>query len=126
MHLEPLHDLGQKLPPLSGHVIGEIDSRRQLDEIVDDLENHAIPVEDMLLLEGEEGVRLVKRGKRFFFSDSETEMAKIEVQALRNGHLILEIKVQNAKQAREIAQVAKQHGGHHFMHFGMLVNTALN
>lgn len=128
MSLEPLKDEGQDLPQLRGMLIGVLDTRQEVDAAVAAINAAGIPISDMLLLHGEDGINLVERFQAgaSFFSDCPERLFRRDRSVLAEGKYTLGIKVNGGDQARELAAVAKQHGGYGFAHFGMFVDTLHN
>lgn len=128
MSLEPLKDEGQDLPLLRGMLIGVLDTRQSVDATVSAINAAGISDSEMILLHGEDGLNLIERFEKgaFFFSDGPEKLFHRDKSVLAEGKYVLGIKVGGSEQARELAALAKQHGGHGFAHFGIFVDTLLN
>jgi hypothetical protein len=128
MILEPLEDEGQILPQLRGMLIGVLDARQELDAAVAAINAAGIPISEMVVLHGEDGLNLIERFQSgsSYFSDGPEKLFRRDKSVLAEGKYILGISVKSSEQARELAALAKQHGGHGFAHFGMFVDILLN
>ena len=126
LRIEPVQDDGQRLPGLHGHVIGLIDSPEQLDSAVDNLVANGFSEESMMCLTGTDGVALIERVERHYFGDSENEIGKACISALRQGKLVFAVKVRDGDEAQKADLAAGAAGGHRFVHFGLFVNTQFN
>ena len=126
LRIEPVHDDGQRLPGLHGHVIGLIDTAEQLDSAVDRLIANGFSEPNMICLAGTDGIALIERVERHYFGDSENEIGKTCISALREGKLVFAVKVRNGDEAQKAASAAGEAGGHRFVHFGLFVNTQFN
>jgi hypothetical protein len=128
MSLEPLKDEGQELPQFRGLLIGVLDSREDVDATVAAINKAGVPDSEMLLLHGQDGVHLVERFHHgaHFFGDCPDQLFRRDTSVLADGKYVLGIKVKEGDQARKLAAIAKEHGGHGFAHFGMFVDTQFN
>lgn len=128
MSLEPLRDEGQILPHLRGMLIGVLNTRQELDAAVAAINAAGIPNSEMIVLHGEDGLNLVERFQSgsAYFSDGPEKLFSRDKSVLAEGKYVLGISVKGGEQARELAALAKQHGGHGFAHFGMFMDTLLN
>ena len=126
LRIEPVHDDGQRLPGLHGHVIGLIDTPEQLDGAVDKLVANGFSEDNMVCLAGADGIALIERVERHYFGDSENEIGKTCISALREGKLVFAVKVRDGDEAQKAASEAAAAGGHRFVHFGLRVNTQFN
>lgn len=128
MGLEPLKDEGQVLSPLSGMLIGVLDTRQGVDAAVSAINAAGIPNSEMILLHGEDGINLIERFQNgsFYFSDGPGKLFRRDQLVLDSGKYVLAIRVNGGEQARQVAALAQQHGGYGFAHFGMFVDTLIN
>lgn len=128
MSLEPLKDEGQILPQLQGKLIGVLDTRQQVDATVAAMNAAGVPISEMFLLHGEDGLHLVERFQdgTSYFSDSPERLFYQDKSVLMEGKYVLAIHVHGSEQARELAALAKEYGGYSFAHFGTFVDTLLN
>ncbi len=128
MSLEPLKDEGQILPQLRGMLIGVLDTRQELDAAVAAINAAGVPSSEMVLLHGEDGINLVERFQdgSSYFSDAPEKLFRRDKSVLAAGKYVLAISVKGSEQARELVELAKQHGGHGFAHFGMFVDTLIS
>ncbi|HTU24974.1 MAG TPA: hypothetical protein VMF30_06230 [Pirellulales bacterium] len=125
MKVEPLHDHGQKLPLPQGRAIGFVDSEAACDTIVAALNRAGYDDTKITVLEGDEGLHLVKRLEGFFFSDAELGLIKFTEQQLRMGHLGLGVEVEDRDEAVRVANLCTPLGGHSFDYFGTWFNERL-
>ena len=100
LRIEPVHDDGQRLPGLHGHVIGLIDTAEQLDSAVDRLIANGFSEPNMICLAGTDGIALIERVERHYFGDSENEIGKSSISALREGKLVFAVKVRDGDEAQ--------------------------
>ena len=126
LRIEPVHDDGQRLPGLHGHVIGLIDSAEELSDAVDKLIESGFSDDAMICLAGADGIALIERVERHYFGDSENEIGTTCISALRDGKLVFAVQVKDGDEAQRAATAAGAAGGHHFVHFGLFVNTQFN
>ena len=126
LRIEPVQDDGQRLPGLHGHVIGLVDNSEQLHDAVDKLIDQGFSEEQMICLAGADGIALIERVERHYFGDSENEIGKTRISALREDKLVFAVKVKDGDEAQKAAAAAGAAGGHRFVHFGLFVNTQFN
>jgi len=128
MTIEPLKDENQLLPQLRGMVIGVLDTRQDVDAAVSAIKAAGIADSEMILLHGEDGINLIERfqSRSSYFSDCPEQLFRRDKSVLAEGKYALAINVDGGEQARKLAALAKQHGGHGFVHFGMFVDTQIN
>lgn len=126
MNVEPTPDFGQEAPSFVGRVIGFADTQAQCDAIVDALEESGIAEEQIAILAGEDGIHILNRTlKEFFFSDGEDQSLIMGLEELRRGHFVVEVEVENRRQAVDVANTSAPHGGRTFTYFGSLMNEQL-
>lgn len=120
MGTERIRDEGQTLSTPTGKVLGIVDTRAQLDELVPALATAGFEKNEVL--SGEEGVHLLERVQNFFFSDMEERVLKHHIEELKKGHMIILIKAPSDR-VNEAVSVASQHGARRLVHFGLLMVT---
>lgn len=126
MAVTPLHDFDQEMPDPQGHAIGFCNTRTQCDAIVHDLNTAGFPNSSIMVLSGEEGVRLLKRMMGdSLWGEAAEDVMKQGVIEIDNGHLALVIETEDRDEAMLAANIATRHGGHNFNHFGELADERL-
>jgi hypothetical protein len=122
MSVEPIRDQGQTLNYPRGKVLGIVDTRGQLDNVVASLKKAGF--EGIKALHGEDGVQLLERVNGFFFSDLEERVLERHIQELQAGHFIVAVDTPSNR-AAEAANVASEHGARRLVHFELLTVTWL-
>lgn len=125
MSVKPIQDREQKLPQPQGHTIGFADSRASCETIVDALEASGIAESKIVVFAGEDGVHLLRRMMEGLWGESAQKFLTRGVEELEAGHPAICVEVDGLAQARHVAELAAQYGGHSFDHFGVLVDTQL-
>jgi hypothetical protein len=125
MTVEPIHDHGQTLPIPQGRAIGFVDTQAQCDAVVQALNAAGFSEAKITILFGEEGLHLVKRLERFFFSDAELGLVKFSEQQLRLGHYGLGVEVDSRDEAVRVADICTALGAHSWDYFGTWFNERL-
>ena len=126
MNIEPTPDVGQTAPPFTGRVIGFADTPAQCDAITKALHHEGYGDDEIVILSGEDGIRIMNRTlKEFFFSDREDQSLIMGLEELRSGHHVIEVEVANRREAVEVANISAVHGGRTFTYFGSLMNEQL-
>ena len=128
MTVQPLVDNGQTIAPPVGKVIGFIDGKAQFEAFAVAAGVAGYPASSITSLYGEDGIHLLQRLKdaSFFFGDAEDDIIQLSFIELGQGHYVAAVDVTNHQQAREIASLAKPHGGHSFSYFGTWVSEQLS
>lgn len=122
MTLKKIHDEGQKLPPPLGKVLGVVDTRQQLDEVVAALQGAGF--DEVSAIHGEDGVSLLERLDGFFFSDADEPVLKRHIEELKAGHYTFAVKT-SGSDADDVAEIASNHGARFLVHFGFAATTWL-
>lgn len=126
MNIEPTPDLGQQTPPFVDRVIGYADTPAQCSAITEALNHEGYNEEEIVILSGEDGIRILNRTlKEFFFSDGEDQTLIMGLEELRSGHSAIQVEVANRREAVEVANIAAGHGGRTFTYFSTLMNEQL-
>ena len=128
MTSEPTADHGQQLPAPEGKVIGFLDGKTEFEAFAETLRAAGYPESKLTSLYGEDGIHLLERLKEhsFFFGDSEDSVIQLSIKELTQGHYAVAVQVPSRKQAAQIANLAKPHGGHGFSYFGTWVTEQLS
>lgn len=124
MEINRIHDHGQELAP-SGFVIGVIDTKDEVTEVAQMLEESEIDSQKIHVLQGEQGVELWCRSDHYFLADGEHKAIEDYNRELRDGHYVIAVKVQNEKEAELVSSICTSQGGRRFTYFGRLVVTRL-
>jgi hypothetical protein len=126
MRVQPLEDHDQAMPAPAGHAIGFVDSEAACDQVLQALVAAGFPESTIRVLSGEDGVHLLKRsmGGSLWGEAAEAALAEGVLQ-LNHGHFVLFIDTRDRNQAMTAANIAKEHGGHGFSHFGLLMDERL-
>jgi hypothetical protein len=128
MTIQPTADLGQKIAPPAGKVIGFIDGKADFEAFAEAVRAAGYPASKITSLYGEDGIHLLQRLKEnsFFFGDSEDSVIQLSVRELSQGHYAVAVDVTDHQHAEQIASLAKPHGGHSFSYFGTWVSEQLS
>ena len=122
MNVETIRDEGQKLRYPTGKILGIVDSQTVLDGLARAMENAGFT--SIQVLSGEEGVSLLERSERFFFSDMEDRVIARHIEELKAGHLIIAIKAPSNR-VDEAVTLATENGARRLVHFGWATVTWL-
>lgn len=126
MNIEPTPDLGQQAPPFEARVIGFADTVAQCDAITAALRQNGFDGHEIVILSGEDGIRILNRTlKEFFFGDGEDQSLIMGLEELRSGHQVIQVEVGSRREAVEVANTAAVHGGRTFTYFSSLMNEQL-
>src|SRR5688572_4982383 len=120
MSVTRIRDEGQTLRYPTGKLLGIVDTRAQLDQLVPALRGAGFDKIEALV--GEEGVGLLERIGTFFFSDMEERVINRHIEELKAGHVIVAIEAPHDRVA-EAVRVASQSGARRLVHFGPLTVT---
>jgi hypothetical protein len=125
--VQPVADHGQKISPPAGKVIGFIDGQAEFEAFAESVRAAGYPADKITSLYGEDGIHLLERLKKnsFFFGDSEDSIIQLSIKELGQGHYAAAVEVADHKQAEQIANLARPHGGHSFSYFGTWVTEQL-
>jgi hypothetical protein len=128
MTVTPLVDHGQTIAPPAGKIIGFIDNKARFDAFAEAARAAGYPASSITSLYGEDGLQLLHRLKdtSFFFGDAEDSIMQLSIKELGQGHYAAAVDVSDRKQAVEIANLAKPHGGHSFSYFGTWISEQLS
>jgi hypothetical protein len=125
MKTEAVKDYGQELPPPDGHVFGFVDSQDALRELSAALNRSGFDDSKLMILEGEDGVKLLNRlYEKFYFSDPEYQMIVHGIKQLKAGQLCVSIAVESRDEALGIANLARPFGGHDFQYLGTWISES--
>jgi len=126
MSVTPLKDYGQKMPAAQGYAIGFADTYAACEAINHSLNAAGFPDSAIMVLEGEDGTHLLKRmlGEELWGETSEIVLKQGLIE-LSHGHLVLIVAAKDRDEALLAANLAAEHGGHTFSHFGVLVDEQL-
>lgn len=122
MGMEPTCDQGQTLSYPRDKVLGIVDTKAQLDNVVAALTKAGF--EGIKVLHGDDGVQLLEHVNTFFFSDMEEKVLERHIQELREGHFTFAIETPSNR-AEAATKVAATHGARRLVHFGLLTVTWL-
>jgi hypothetical protein len=122
MSVEVIHDQGQTLSIPVGKVVGVVDTKDELGDVVSALAEAGFDV--VQYLHGDEGIHLLQRADRFFWGDCEEEVLQAHTRELKQGHFVIAIATPSDR-VEEAADVAALHGARHLVHFGFWTVTQL-
>ncbi|HKA06097.1 MAG TPA: hypothetical protein VKD71_02485 [Gemmataceae bacterium] len=117
-----IHDKGQTLRVPRGKVVGIADTRAVFDEVAQALQAEGF--QKIEALSGQEGVNLLERIHRFFFSDMEDRMLANHIGELKTDHIIMLIDTPTDR-VDEAVSIASQRGAHCLVHYGRATVTWL-
>ena len=126
--VQPVVDHGQKIAPPAGKVIGFIDGQAEFEAFAEAMRAAGYAADKITSLHGADGIQLLERLKKnsFFFGDSEDSVIQLGIKELEQGHYAAAVEVSDHRQAEQIANLAKSHGGHSFSYFGTWVTEQLS
>ena len=113
----PIHDEGQTLRAPSGKLLGIVDKRPSLDTLAAKLK--AADFTKIEYLIGEDGIALLERVDRFFFSDMEDRVLARHIEELKAGHIIVAIEVPSDR-VDEATRIASENGARRLVYFGQM------
>lgn len=122
MSIEKIRDQGQTLSYPTGKVLGIVDSRAALDALSQAMASAGF--DKIKVLSGDEGVNLLERSERFFFSDMEDRVLARHIDELKAGHFIVAIETPSDR-LDEAVTLASQNGARRLVHFGWATVTWL-
>jgi hypothetical protein len=115
-----VRDEGQTLRYPTGKVLGIVDTPADFDRLVSALRDAQFDRIEALV--GEEGVALLERVGKFFFSDMEERVINRHIQELKAGRIVVAIAAPRARVA-DAVRLASQSGVRGLVHFGPLTVT---
>jgi hypothetical protein len=122
MSVTTIQDKGQSLQPPTGKLLGIVDTQAILKTVVKRLEAAGFNKVERII--GEDGVALLERVDRFFFSDMEDRVLARHIDELKAGHMIVAIEVPSDR-VDEATRIASEHGARRLVHFGRMTVTWL-
>jgi hypothetical protein len=122
MAITKIHDEGQSLRPPTGKLLGIVETRANLEALAASFK--AAGFTKLEYLFGEEGVALLERVDRFFFSDMEDRVLARHIEELKAGHKIVAIEVPSDR-VEEATRIASEHGARRLVYFGRMTVTWL-
>jgi hypothetical protein len=117
MAITKIHDEGQSLRPPTGKLLGIVETRANLEALAASFK--AAGFTKLEYLVGEEGVALLERVDRFFFSDMEDRVLARHIEELKAGHMIVAVEVPSER-VEEATQIASEQGARRLVYFGQL------
>jgi hypothetical protein len=122
MAITKIHDEGQTLKPPSGKILGIVETRANLETLANSFKAAGFTKSEYLV--GEEGIALLERVDRFFFSDMEERVLARHIEELKAGHNIVAVEA-SSDRVREATQIASENGARRLVYFGPLTVTWL-
>jgi len=123
MQVKPFKDAEQDLPPPEGRLIGFVNTKEELDAIIDALHSAGYDDSRLTILAGSEGIeRLQNLDEKFFFSDPEYQVAEFGLKELEAGHYSIGVEVDDRDSAAALSEMATRLGGHSFQYIGPWVS----
>ena len=127
MSVKPVPDRGQEIEMGAGRVIGYADTLQQGQAVADVLIASGVPKPAIALLVGDAGIEILNRTLgEFFFGDGEDSVLVSGLEELRNGHVVIDVRVHDREEAVRIVNLAAGVGGRTFTYFGTLMNEQLS
>jgi hypothetical protein len=118
----PIRDEGQNLGSPTGKLLGIVETRANLEALAASLK--AVGFSKIEYLVGEEGVALLERVDRFFFSDMEDRVLARHIEELKAGNKIVAIEVPSDR-VDEATRIASENGARRLVYFGRMTVTWL-
>ncbi len=122
MAITKIQDEGQTLAYPSGKLLGIVDTREGADRLASSLKAAGFPKVEALA--DEDGISLLERVNRFFFSDMEDRVLARHIEELKTGHITVAIEVPSDR-VEEVTRVASENGARRLVYFGNLSVTWL-
>jgi hypothetical protein len=117
-----IRDEGQTLATPTGELLGIVETRADLERLATSLKTAGFERIDYLL--GDEGVALLERVDRFFFSDMEDRVLARHIEELKVGHAIIAVRLP-ADRVEEATRIASEQAARRLVYFGPLTITWL-
>jgi hypothetical protein len=117
-----IRDEGQTLGTPRGKLLGIVETRENLDNLAAGLRTAGFGKTEFLV--GDDGVALLERVDRFFFSDMEDRVLARHIEELKAGHKIVAIEVPSER-VDEATRIATEHGARRLVYFGRITVTWL-
>ena len=122
MAITKIHDVGQTLKPPNGKMLGIVETRANLEALANSFAAAGFTKNEYVA--GEEGLALLERVDRFFFSDMEDRVLARHIEELKAGHKIVALEVPSAS-VDEATRIASENGARRLVYFGPLTVTWL-
>jgi hypothetical protein len=122
MAAELIRDEGQTLSSPTGKLLGVVETRANLEALATGLKAAGFPKIEYLV--GEEGVTLLERVNKFFFSDMEERVLARHIEELKAGHKIVAVEVPSDR-VDEATRIASELGTGRLVYFGWMTVTWL-
>lgn len=122
MPVTTIQDEGQSLAYPTGKLLGIVDQGKRLEPLANGLKAAGFSKTESLV--GEDGISLLERVDRFFFSDMEDRVLARHIEELKAGHTIVAIAVP-ADRVEEATRIASENGARRLVYFGRLAVTWL-
>jgi hypothetical protein len=118
----PIRDEGQTLGTPTGKLLGIVETRANLEALAASLKAAGFTKTEYLV--GEEGVALLERVDRFFFSDMEDRVLARHIEELKAGNKIVAMEIPSDR-VDEATRIASEHGARRLVYFGRMTVTWL-
>jgi len=120
MKVTKTRDHGQTLQYPTRKVLGIVDTKAELKGLIAAMNDAGFG--EMELLHGKEGIQILKRVGKFFFSDIEAVVINRHIYELQAGHTIVAIKPPPDR-VDEAISVASENGARRLVYFGSMAVT---
>ncbi len=107
------------LTPLLGRIVGFVDTEEQLENVLQALQRVRFARSKITVFRGESGLNAVEELKHeIHMGEDERELVSFCSSELKEGHIGIEVEVQNQTEARLVSETATSHQARHFTYFG--------
>lgn len=127
MNVQFIENLEQHLSPLLGRVVGFVDTKEQLDELLEALRPAGFSRSEVIVFSGEQGRQSLEHIRReIHMGEDESNLVLCGIQELEEGHFGVEIAVGSQNEARLLTDTAMPIRLHHATYFGPWFNMRLS
>ena len=115
-----------EMPDVQGHTMGFVNTPAALEGLTDALTAAGFSRDRIMTFSGQAGLQSLQE----MLGDSQwgeivEKFLKQGTAELQLGHSIVCVEVGDEQEAARVAEISTRHGGHSFVHFGLVVDTQL-
>lgn len=123
MQVKPFKDADADLPSPEGKLIGFVNTKSELDAVIEAFHSAGYDNSRITVLTGEEAIEQLKNlDEKFFFSDPEYQIIEFGLKELKAGHYSIGVEVEDRDSAATLSGLAERRGGHGFQYIGTWVS----
>lgn len=109
-----------------GNLMGIFETKEGLETTLARLGESGIGVSDLEVLSGSSGIEALSKADHFFLAEGEHGAITAYRKFLEAGASVLSVHVGESDDAKKLAEMGSQNGGHHLTYFGPLVVEQYN